>query len=106
MLKRIKRPGHSLAALLLALSLGALPAQADTMDVNPGARSHDQSEIMHLAQVGAQVQSTCLSACSKRCDADYKACSLNGKAPRLVLDQTCSPHATTCNNQCTASCTK
>jgi len=74
----------------------------------------DSPSIIYLAQLANQATTqatnkagaTCATACQKQCTVEYNTCSLNGKAPRLVIDSTCAPKNTTCTNKCTASCYK
>jgi hypothetical protein len=99
-----RKLGLGLFALLMVLGGDAMfIARAN---VAPPVQRHSPSEGMYFAQLGVQAQSACLSVCNKRCDADYKTCSMNGKAPQLLLNQTCSPRVSDCNNKCNASCVK
>ncbi len=92
-------------ALILGIS-GLLAPRAANAQGQPGS--------VYLAQLGQAAQSAanqkaqtvCYDTCNKRCDADYKTCSLNGKAPQLVVNSTCSPRMSECNAKCTASCAK
>jgi hypothetical protein len=97
------RPAGAIIGVLLAALCGVHAARADTWDA--ASRLRSGSGAMVLAQV-TQAQSACASVCGKRCDTDNKACTMNGKAPQLLINQTCSPRYSECTSKCTASCYK
>ena len=110
MLKRFM--GLTSALLLLTLCIGgAAPARAEDGLGSPMA---SRGQAIYLAQLGQAAQSAanqrtqqaCYDTCNTRCDADYKACSLNGKAPQLVVNSTCTPKRSECSTKCTSSCMK
>jgi hypothetical protein len=87
----------SLRSVLYALAMGA------SMIVSVNA---EPAPTIYLAQLLTPAQNACATVCNKRCDTDYHACSMNGKAPRLLIDNTCTPHQSACTAKCTASCYK
>jgi len=99
-----------LTCLFVVLCMTGLGGAARADTVPPNARA----EVMYLAQLGQagqsaaqqKTQATCYSVCSKQCDADYRTCTVNGKAPQLVVTSTCSPRLSECTTKCNASCYK
>jgi hypothetical protein len=92
--------------MLLVLLCGVISgARAGAPDAVPGAGLRPGRGVIVLAQL-TQAQSLCASTCGKKCDADNRACTMNGKAPQIVVNSTCSPHYSDCQSKCTASCYK
>jgi hypothetical protein len=90
-------------AFVLVLCAGAtFSARAESPYVIYLAQLANQA----TTQATNQAQAACATVCQKRCTTDYNACSLNGKAPRIVINQTCAPKNTECTNNCNASCYK
>jgi hypothetical protein len=105
MLRRLVRQCSNAGVLLLALCLGGAMSPAPS-NIDADGANQSRSALIYLAQLGAPVQSACLTTCNKRCTVDYNSCSLNGKAPKALISSTCSPHLSTCNLNCGNSCVK
>jgi len=101
MLMRSRQLTNAVGVLLLLVVCGGWP-DAARADASPAAQ---RPGTIYLAQL-SQAQSACATTCGKRCEADNKACTLNGKAPQALINSTCSPQYSSCTSKCTASCYK
>ena len=97
------RSAGAILGVLLSVLCGVFAARADTLEAASPPRGGPGTMV--LAQV-TQAQSACASVCNKRCDTDNKACTMNGKAPQMMINSTCSPRYSECTSKCTASCYK